>query len=83
MAKVCNQGIDHGVLYILEISAKGGLISGSFSLWLKSPKMVAKSQPLASFLWVDSAQGGNLAQFFGDLSQKTSFKILYIFALSV
>ena len=62
-------GIGHGVLYILDISAKGGLISGSFSLWLKSAKIVAKSQLLASSLWVNSAQGRGLAQIFRDLSQ--------------
>ena len=61
--------IDNGVLYILDISAKGGLISGSFSFWLKSAKIVAKSQLLRSSLWVDSAQGRGLAQIFRDLSQ--------------
>ena len=38
-------------------TAECSLISEFFSLWLKSPKKVAKSQPWASLLYVDSAQG--------------------------
>ena len=42
-------------------SSKGGLISESFSLWLKSPKMGAKSRSWVSSLFVDSPQGCSLA----------------------
>ena len=49
------------------IKDKGGLISESLSVWLKSPKMDAKSLPWA--LLVDSAQGMDLAPIFGDLSK--------------
>ena len=51
------------------MSVKGGLISESFSLWLKSLKMGDKSLPWASFLLVDSAQRSDLAPIFEDLSQ--------------
>ena len=48
---------------------KGGVISESFSLWLKSAKLGAKSRPWASSLYADSAQGCGLAPIIGDLSQ--------------
>ena len=51
------------------IYTKGGLISESFSFWLKSPKMGAKSRSWASSLFVDSPQGCSLVPIFGDLSQ--------------
>ena len=54
----------------MHASTKGGLISESFSLQLKSPKLAAKS---FSFLREDaqgdSAEDRDLASFFGDLSQ--------------
>ena len=53
----------------LENVAKGDLISKQFSLWIKSPKMVAKSLPWASFLKVDNAQWSDLAPIFRDLCQ--------------
>ena len=52
---------------------KGGVISESFSLILKSAKLGAKSQPRASSLYVDSAQGCDLAPIIGDLSQSENF----------
>ena len=49
---------------------KGSLILESISLWLKSPNNIAKTQSWASFLqWIAlTAQGCDLASFFGDLS---------------
>ena len=48
-------------LSILFDTAKGGLISESFSLWLKSQKKDAKSISWAFCLLVDSAKDNNLA----------------------
>ena len=52
---------------------KGGQISESFTLWLKSPKKGAKSRPLAFplsifSLKIEDAQGHDLAAIFGDLT---------------
>ena len=48
---------------------KGGLISESFSVWIKSYKKGAKSLSWASSLYVDIDQDSDLAPFLGDLSQ--------------
>ena len=53
--------------------AKGDLISDSFSLWLKCPKIDAKSLPWALFIQKEDAQGSDLAPIFGDLSQSKFF----------
>ena len=42
-------------------------------LWLKSPKLGAKLRPSASFLWVDSVQGRDVASFFGAVTKGTIF----------
>ena len=49
---------------------KGGLISESFSLWIKSPKIGAKSLLCASSLLVDGAQDSDLAPIFGRFEPK-------------
>ena len=59
-------------IYVVNNQAKCGLISVSFSLWLKSPKMGAKLQPWAFFLYVDIAQGCDLAHIYGYLSENLS-----------
>ena len=59
--------------YLNPIHFEVGLITESFSLWLKSPKKIPKgakslsSLSLASSLYVDSAQLFGI--FFGGLSQ--------------
>ena len=54
------------VYVIKEASNKGCLFSESFSFWLKSPKMGAKSLPWASYF----VEGSDLACIFGDMSQR-------------
>ena len=48
-----------------KLRAKGGLISESFSLWLKFPKMDAKTRPRACPIYLHSAQGRDLAPILG------------------
>ena len=52
-----------------SVIIKGGLISESFSLWLKSPKMGTKLQPWGLSTKREDAQDLDLAPIFGDLSQ--------------
>ena len=49
--------------------SKGGLISESFSIWLKSPNMFAKSHPSALSTYREDAQESDLTPIFGYLSQ--------------
>jgi hypothetical protein len=56
---------------------KGGLISESFSLWLKSPKKVPNYSPEhLHFRWIVLCylHGSDLARIFGDLSQIINFR---------
>ena len=55
---------------------KGGLISESFSLWVKSPKIGANSLSWASSLYVDSALKSDLAPIFGDLSLSDKLSVI-------
>ena len=48
---------------------KGSLISESFSLWLKSPKMGAKSLLWALSIKRENAQGSDLAPIVGNLNE--------------
>ena len=50
-------------------TVKGSLISDFFFTLAQTSKKGTKSRPSASSLWVDSAQGRDLAPSFGDLSQ--------------
>ena len=53
--------------------AKGGLISESFSIWLKSSKIGAKSLSWAPSIYVDSVQDSDLAPFFIFEPKRKSF----------
>ena len=48
-------------------ASKGGLISESFSLWLKSPNLSAKSCPWSLFTYRN--EGSVIGTHFGDLSK--------------
>ena len=56
---------------------KGGLIAETFLLWLKSPKIGAKSLSWASSFWEHSAQDRDLANFFWNLSQIERLSEIY------
>ena len=69
--EIISQDIKQFFKYEISINSvwlKGGLISESFSLWLKSPNKGAKSL-MNTFFFVQSAQENDLTPYLGDLSQ--------------